>query len=89
MSILSNVSQAQVVMRRVSLFLLPCEKMVGRLNRCMTEQERNLSKFSPSQVADSQAGAVQVMRSAILQVGSFASRFDNVPDGFRREACAP
>src|SRR5258708_18275738 len=29
------------------------------------------------------------MRSEILDVGTFRSRFDDVPDGFRCEACAP
>src|SRR5271166_1013843 len=29
------------------------------------------------------------MRSEILNVGTFRSRFDNVPDCFRREPCAP
>src|SRR5712691_4313095 len=63
--------------------------MLGRLNRCVTKQELNLFKFSPSQVAQSRAGAAQVMWSEILDISTFRSRPNNVPDGFRCEACAP
>ena len=53
----SNVFQAQVVIHRVSQFLFASQVMLGRLNRCMAEQELNLFKFSPSQMTESCAGA--------------------------------
>ena len=54
---LSNVFQTEVVIHRVSQFLFASQVMLGRLNRCMAKQELNLFKFSPSQVAESCAGA--------------------------------
>jgi hypothetical protein len=86
---LSHVFQSQVVIHRMSQFLFASKIVLGRLNRCMPKQELNLIKFSPSQVAQSRASATQVMRSEILDVGTFRSRFDDVPNGFRCEACAP
>ena len=72
----------------MSQFLFASKIVLGRLNRCMPKQKLNLIKFSPSQVAQSRTSA-QVMRSEILDVGTFRSRFDDVPNGFRCEACAP
>ena len=46
MNTLSDVLQAQLVIHRVSQFLLASEIMLGRLNRCVTEQKLNLLKFS-------------------------------------------
>jgi hypothetical protein len=53
----SDIFQSQVVIHRVSQFLFASQVMLGRLNRCMAKQELNLFKFSPSQVAESCAGA--------------------------------
>ena len=85
----SDVFQTQVVIHRMSQFLFAAQIMLGRLNRYVPKQELNLIKFSPSQVAQSRASAAQIMRSEILNVGTFRSGFDDVPDGFRREPCAP
>jgi hypothetical protein len=64
-------------------------RMLSSLNRRMAKQELNLFKFAPGQVTESCARATQVMRSEILDVATFRSRFDDMPDGFRCEACAP
>src|SRR5260370_11081048 len=85
---LSNVFQTQVVIHRVAQFLFASKVMLGGLNGCMAKQELNVLKFSPGQVAESCAGAAEVMRSEILDVGACRSRFDDVPDGFRCQAVA-
>jgi hypothetical protein len=86
---LLGVCQPLVVIHCVPQFLFASQVVLGRLNRSVAKQELNLFKFAPRQVTESCASAAQVMRSEILDVGTFRSRFDDVPDGFRCEACAP
>ena len=47
----SDIFQTQVVIHPVSQLLFAAQIMLGRLNGCVTKQELNLFKFSPSQVA--------------------------------------
>ena len=44
----SDVFQSQIVIHRMSQFLFASKIVLGRLNRCVTKQELNLFKFSPS-----------------------------------------
>jgi len=53
----SDIFQSQVVIHRMSQFLFASQVMLRRLNRCVAKQEPNLFQFSPSQVAESRAGA--------------------------------
>jgi hypothetical protein len=80
---LSDVFQSQVVIHRVSQFLFASKIVLGRLNRCVLQQKLNLFELAASQVAQSCAVTAQVMRSEILDAGTFRSRFDDMPDGFR------
>jgi hypothetical protein len=86
---LSDVFQSQVVIHRVLQFLFTSKIVLGRLNRCVPQQKLNLFKVAASQVAQSSAGTAQVMRSEILDTGTFRSRFDDMPNGFRCETLAP
>jgi len=73
----------------VSQFLFASKTVLGRLNRCVPQQKLNLLELAASQVRQSCAGTAQVMRSEILDTGTFRSHFDDMPDGFKCEALAP
>jgi hypothetical protein len=73
----------------MSQFLFASKIVLGRLNRCVPQQKLNLFELAASQVAQSCAGTAQVMRSEILDTGTFRGPFDDMPDGFRCEALAP
>jgi hypothetical protein len=85
----SNIFQPQVVIHRVSQFLFASQVVLARLHGYMAKQKLNLFKLAPGQVTESCAGAPSVMRSEILDVGTFCSRFDDVPDSFWSKGCAP
>src|SRR5437660_12417525 len=46
-------------------------------------------KFSACEMAEPSTGATQVVRSQILDVSTFGSRFHHVPNGLRRDSIAP
>lgn len=73
----------------MSEFLLAAQVTLGRLNRCVAEQELDLLQFSTSQVAQPGASAPQIVWGKILDASALRSSFHNMPYRLRREAVAP
>src|ERR1022692_974729 len=75
----SGVLHTEVVVDRVTKLLLAAQVALGRLNRCVAEQELYLLQFPARQVAQTRAGTPQIVRGKILDAGALRSSFHNVP----------
>jgi len=70
-------------------FLLAALVSFGRLNGDVTQEKLNLFQLSSCEMAQTSAGATQVIWSEALDSGASSSTLDDVPDGFGRDSFAP
>lgn len=85
----SGVLHTEVVVDRMTKLLLAAQVTLGRLNRCMAEQELYLLQFAARQVAQPGAGTSQIVRSKILDASALCSSFHDMPYCLRLEPIAP
>jgi hypothetical protein len=80
-----RILQAEIVVDRMAEFLLAAQVTLGRLNRCVAEQELDLFQLSARQVAQPGARAPQIMRGKVLDVSPFRSTLHNMPYRLRSD----
>src|SRR6266446_4572920 len=75
----SGVLQTKVVVDGMAEFLLAAQVTLGRLNRCVAEEELYLLQFSICQMAQPGAGATQIVWGKILDSSASRSAFHDMP----------
>ena len=61
----TEVLHTEIVVDGMIEFLLAAQVTLGRLNRCVAQQQLNLLQFSTRQVAQPGAGTTQIVRGEI------------------------
>ena len=81
--------QFEAVVHRASQVLLAAEIPLGRLYRCMPQQELNLLQLTTTVVAQLRASSSQVVWRNVLQAHSLATSPDHIPDHILRNTIPP